>query len=231
MFYMDMNYRDYFHKYLVFEVDNLTDELKDIVGVSDDDCFMLCSNYVNSDGQLMFAVLSVGNSVDSCYKGLDIDEELKVYSSFDLAYYDATLINLNFRMMVKGNLVIDKYEKTSIEQEEIRNETSLDFVRNPFFPDNLIVKYNTEDLNNDFDIKVTKIGDYIIEGVVEASELNELNGGIVKAISYSNMGERRLITVVANDDISDEDMKILDDFLIELSKGINKLMPNDITKS
>ena len=58
-----------------------------------------------------------------------------------------------------------------------------------------------------------------------------MNGGIVKAISYSNMGERRLITVVANDDISDEDMKILDDFLIELSKGINKLMPNDITKS
>ncbi len=231
MFYMDMNYRDYFHKYLVFEVDNLTDELKDIVDVNDDDCFMLCSNYVNNEGQLMFAVLGVGNSLDNCNKGLDIDDELKVYSSFDLAYYDATIINPNFRMMVKGNMVIDKYENTSIEQEEIRNETSLDFVRNPFFPDNLIVKYNTEDLNNDFDIKVTKIGDYIIEGVVEASELNELNGGIVKAISYSNMGERRLITVVANDDISDEDMKILDDFLIELSKGINKLMPNDITKS
>lgn len=231
MFYMDMNYRDYFHRYLVFEVDNLTDELKDKVDINEDDCFILCTNYVDNDGHLMFAVLGVGNSIDNCYKGLELDEELKVYSSFDLAYYDATLVNPNFRMIVKGNQIIEKYESSNEELDEIRNETSLDFVRNPFFPDNLIVKYNSGTIENDFDIKITKIGDYIIEGVVEASELNELNGGIVKAISYSNMGERRLITVVANDDISDEDMKILDDFLIELSKGINKLMPKDITKS
>ena len=60
-------------------------------------------------------------------------------------------------MIVKGNQIIEKYESSNEELDEIRNETSLDFVRNPFFPDNLIVKYNSGTIENDFDIKITKI--------------------------------------------------------------------------
>ena len=47
MLFTDMNYRDYFHKFLVFEVDNLTDDLKDVLDINEDDCFILCSNYVD----------------------------------------------------------------------------------------------------------------------------------------------------------------------------------------
>ncbi|NLC97261.1 MAG: hypothetical protein GX675_06815 [Erysipelotrichaceae bacterium] len=231
MLYTDMYYRDYFHKFLVFEVDNLTDDLKEVVDVTNEDCFMLTFNYVDNFGQLMFGVLSIGDRVDNCVKGLDIENPLAIYSGFDLSFFDASVIQPNFKMLTKGYNILEQYEYTNDDLDEIRSETSLDFVRNPFFPDNLLVQYANGSLENDFDIKVTKIGDYIIEGIVEADELNDLNGGLVKAIPYSNMGERRLITVVANEDISDEDMKMLDDFLIELSKGIKKLMPKDITKS
>ncbi len=231
MLFTDMNYRDYFHKFLVFEVDNLTDDLKDVLDINEDDCFILCSNYVDDSGLLMFAVLSVGNSVDNCKKGLDLDNALGIYSGFDLALFDAEVIEPDFRMISKAYGISKIYEHTNDELDEIRNETSLDFVRNPFFPDNLLIRYNTESFDNDFDIKITKIGDYIIEGVVEDNDLGDLNGGIVKAIPYSNMGERRLITVVANENITDEEMKILDDFLIELSKGIQSMSPKDLTKS
>ena len=44
MLFTDMNYRDYFHKFLVFEVDNLTDDLKDVLDINEDDCFIFQKN-------------------------------------------------------------------------------------------------------------------------------------------------------------------------------------------
>ncbi len=224
MRYTDLKYRDYFHKILAFEVDNLTDELKDVVDVDVDDCYILCSNFVDKNGELMFAVLSIGNRFDNCTKGLDIDKELKVYYGYELALFECKVVEPSLKAISKAFIITKRLENTNEELEEIRNEPSLDFIRNPFFPDSLTVKYNQ---NSNFNIKVTKIGDWIIEGVLEDSEME----GIVKAIPYSTNGERRLITVVADEGISKEELKVLDDFLIELSKGIHGFESNGNKKS
>ncbi len=214
MKYTELKYRDYYHKYIVFEVDNLTDEVKDMVSVSQEDSFMLCYSYVDNAGELMFAVLSIGKSYDDCTKGLELEEELDIYSGMLMSIFDCKVIKPNMKMISKAYNISKKLENISNELKEILEEDSLDFVRNPYFPGNLLVQQN---LNN-FNIKITKIGDYIIDGVIE----DGINDGIVRAVPYSSNGERRLITIVADKSVSEFEINMIEKFLIELSKGINK---------
>ncbi len=221
MFYTDFRYRDYFHKILAFEVDNLTDDLKDIVDITDEDCYILCTNFIDANGELTFAVLSVGNSFDNITKGLEIDNELMTYKGIDLAFFECKIINPSIRAIAKGYNIIKKLENTNDVLEEIRNEHALDFVRNPFFPDKLQVKYSED---TDLNINITKIGDWLIEGKLD-------DGGLVKAIPYSSGNERKLITIVTSNDISDVEEKALEDFLTEVSKGIFNITKTNERKS
>ena len=66
----EYGFRDYYHSYMILEADSLTEQLKNVLPIRDEDCFVLCSCYVAENRRLTFNVLAVGDAADHCRRGL-----------------------------------------------------------------------------------------------------------------------------------------------------------------
>ena len=85
--YIGISLDEYLERYLVFEADFLTDDVKNVVDVANDDCYMLVYGYCGDKGRFKFMVLAIGNSIDNCTKGLDNPLPLIQYDVKDLLPY------------------------------------------------------------------------------------------------------------------------------------------------
>lgn len=219
MLYTDLAFRKYFHKYLVFEVDNFTDKVKDIVDVDIDDNYILCTNYIDKTGKLVFPVLSIGNDINDCNKGIEIDKPLYTVDSFIMANFNAYIIEPSIKQIEKAYKIIKENEIYDDFLSELRDEKGLDFVRNPYYPDRLLINnYN----QSTFEIRLDSYKDSILKGVIIDNYDNEINGSVVRVIPYSSLGEDRILTIIEKDDANIEELEKIDEFVSKLNKNINK---------
>ena len=132
----EMGFRDYYHNYVVLEADALTEECSKAVSVKEQDCFLLCSSYINSSGSLRFNVLSIGQEWDQCHKGLHSEEMLGDFSPDQLAGMEARPVEPDDRMIEKNTAFLEEnYRNVPERLMETRANSDIDEIRDDFFPD------------------------------------------------------------------------------------------------
>ncbi len=128
-------FHSYYHQYITIEADVLTDKLKHRVQVNEDDCFALCTGYCQ-EGELMFAVLSIGPSWEDCTKGLDDPEMLGVFTMEEVCDKTARIVEPDMKILRKGSSFLKNQEKNDDEEVlELRKDRRLDEIRDAQFPD------------------------------------------------------------------------------------------------
>ena len=138
MIFSDMRFRDYFHKVLVFEVDDLTECFRDQVEVTIEDCFMACSNYINDEGDLVFFALSIGNSVDHCEKAVYKEFDAAIMDEYNAYPCDSYVLN-----QMASEYIMDK-EAENYTMVQLRKVEMLDDLRDPYKPDLVPVLFFTK---------------------------------------------------------------------------------------
>lgn len=89
----ELNFTVMYQKYITIEADDLTELLKDKIEVHQDDCYAVCSAYCTEDGMLMFNVLSIGNSWETCLRGMDDPEMLGFYTMEQVCNREVRVVN------------------------------------------------------------------------------------------------------------------------------------------
>ena len=59
----ELQFREYYHRYMILEADVLTDKLKDTIPVKEEDCYVLVTAYAKQAEKVSFPVLSLGSSL------------------------------------------------------------------------------------------------------------------------------------------------------------------------
>ncbi|MEG0076758.1 hypothetical protein [Anaerorhabdus sp.] len=160
----ESRFTELYHKYQIFEVDDLTEECKELVDVSVEDCFMLTTCMIDAAGNLVFPVLAIGNSIDSCEKGLDIQEPLALFSSFDIVAYEFDIVeHPTFKMQVKGAALFEDEDCTR-ELAQVRNIKELDYQRDIHYPDILNVHFLSDGKFYKYLVESVEYNSKFIEG-------------------------------------------------------------------
>ena len=102
MIVSEYNFTDYYHKYITIEADELTEQLNDIVKITEKDCYVLCSSYCDEEGLIHFNVLSVGQSWEHCTRGLKNKKMLGDFT-IDEVYYKTMRVAEADRNMIEKN--------------------------------------------------------------------------------------------------------------------------------
>jgi hypothetical protein len=203
----DMGFREYYHNYVVVEADALTEECSSNVSVKERDCFLLCSSYINAQGQLRFNVLSIGQEWQECDKGLGDSEMLGEFSPERLAALEARNIIPTMRMIEKNRAFLKKnYAGVSRNLMETRENRILDKIRDDFEPDIVKVGFVCEEGIQEYGMKLCRFDGPFAEGVLMEDAEAYPAGTFLRALPYpfGNGGEQRLLVVFAGP-LSEED--------------------------
>lgn len=228
--------QDYLEKYLVFEVDFLTDDVKNKVDVGLEDCYMLCYSFCDAHGRIEFMVLSIGDSVDHCVKGLNIPGPLKTYS------YDE-IMRFPFEEIVPTCEMVEKCEKllnlkdplmASDKLRKIRNIDVLDEFRDVNYPDIVRAYILAEDRMIEAKVRLKTIDKHgmIVGRVIESK--GEVEKHMRVNVVVAGFADEKVILAIeskqldmfrekVNEHLSDEEDVIeeLEEILDEISSKVN----------
>ena len=70
MLLKELEFREYYHQYVVIEAGAFASKLTGVEPVLKQDCFMRCSSFINCKGLLQFNVLRLGDVWNHCNRGL-----------------------------------------------------------------------------------------------------------------------------------------------------------------
>lgn len=222
MIFTDLNFRDYYHQYAVFEADALTERLGNSLRISEDDCFVLCSSFVARTGELMFNVLSVGEGWENCERGLARKQMLGSYIPLELADAEVKLIRPSRKMIQKNLNWINHVESWAGEDLlETRRDKRLDDIRDNCYPDHVKVGVVSDRGIHEYEMRVLGFNGPFIEGRLIALKKNEgslRDEELVRALPYMMDGEYRLLAVFVGDHLSQEQKKQFQDLVAEGNK-------------
>ncbi len=222
MIFTDLDFRDYYHHYAVFEADALTERLADTVKIGIDDCFVLCSSYVADNGQLTFNALSVGRSWNSCTRGLSRKKMLGSYLPDELANIDVELIVPNEKMLNKNLNWLLENEHTSYDIMETRMDVRLDNVRDNCWPDHVKVGILMENGIHEYEMRTLRFNGPFVEGRLIDLKKNEgtlREDELVRALPYMISGDYRLLAVFVGDHLTSEQRIRYQELIAEGSKA------------
>ena len=111
----EYGFTNYYHKYIIFEADDLTEYVKDRIRVTEKDCYMLCSSFIDETGLLSFNVLSIGSSYEKCTKGLKKEQMLAIFGADFVMELECKIIEPTLEMMQKNNFFIELMEENEDE--------------------------------------------------------------------------------------------------------------------
>lgn len=202
---------DYLERYLVFEVDFLTEELKDQIEVADDDCYMLCYGFCDEFGKLNFHVLGIGSEPSQCDKGLDKAVMLKSYPASQMLQYP-------FVEIVPPKAAQEKCEKYLNLKFPLADDDSLHIARRmPFFDDFRDVDYpdivtaNLLDLDNSHSVRLqiveAKTPGIVVAKAVEDDEKNKIKKGDLFNIFPSFFDREKIILALRKENVVVADME------------------------
>lgn len=235
---MDENIKlqDYLEKYLVFEVDFLTDDVKNKVDVDLEDCYMLCYSFCDAHGRIEFMVLSIGDSVDNCVKGLSLPGPLKSYSYDEIMRFPFEEIAPTCEMVEKCEKLLNLKDPlmASDKLRKIRSIDVLDEFRDVNYPD--IVKANVlvEDRMLEARVRLKTIDKYgmLVGRVIESK--GDLEKHLRVNVVVAGFADEKVVLAIPSEQLdmfrekvhehlSDEEdvMEELEEILDEISSEIN----------
>jgi hypothetical protein len=210
MILAEYGFTNYYHKYIIFEADDLTELLKDKIKVSDKDCYMLCSCYIDQKGLLSFNVLSIGSSYEKCTKGLKKTEMLAIFGADYVMELECKIINPTYEMIQKNKYFIELMEQNEDEDLMLtRFDDRLNDVRDLYFPDVVTVGFIEMPSIVELEVKITRFNGPFLEGKVigvpdDIKDIHE--DDLVRALPYY-FEYSRLISVFTGNKLSKEAQK------------------------
>lgn len=209
----ELYFNDYYHQYLVIEVDSLTEQLSDKITISEEDCFVVCSTYIDKEGLLKFHVLSVGNDWDHCSKGLRKKDILGIYNPEDILDCEVRLIYPTIQMTKKNLAWLEKNEpEIDSELELTRTDQRLDEVRNYFYPDIVKVGMLSNSYIKEYNMKLIQFNGPFVEGrfvAIPEEEKTIQENELCRALPYLIGDEIRLLAIFTGNHLSIEDEKAM----------------------
>ena len=173
--YIGISLNEYLERYLVFEADFLTDDVKNVVDVTNDDCYMLVYGYCGDKGRFKFMVLAIGNSIDNCTKGLDNPLPLIQYDVKDLLPYAYVEVDPSAKAKAKCEKYLSLKDPLSLDDtlRIARRMPMFDGFRNVDYPD--VIKAELIDNKNAKEVLV-RISDTKDFGVINGHIIDSLCG-------------------------------------------------------
>ena len=213
----EYGFRDYYHSYMILEADSLTEQLKDVLPIRDEDCFVLCSSYVAENRRLTFNVLAVGDAADHCRRGLRRKAMLGLYEYWQVQGCEVRFVEPDLTMARK-NAPWQKQQEAWADAELwfTRMDPRLDAVRDPVYPDTVMTGVLTTAGIREFPMNLVSFNGPFAEGRLaeEPEEVQGLHKGeLFRALPYHAGKETRLLTVFAGSMLSQEDEEALKELI------------------
>ena len=173
---------EYLERFLAFEVDFLTEDVKDVVDVTADDSYMLCYGFCDGKGKFNFIVLAVGPNANECNKGLDISKPLKIYRAEELLQYPFEEVEPRLAAREKCSKYVNLRDPLSANDSLrlTRRMPMFDSYRDLDYPDVIEAEFLDGDKGMPVLVRITSSENYgIISGCIVDSVHGE-NGREVK---------------------------------------------------
>ncbi len=212
-----------YRKYQLFEVDELTDRCQG-VEVTNDDCYMLTTTFIDDVGYLKFVVLAIGSSSDAsmCTKGLSIDSPLAIIDSEEMVDYPFEFVDVvSVEVLRKAYKVTLPY-KSTLELEEVRKIDVLDDSRNLFYPDFVTVSFLEKDNRiASYSVRVQELSARFIEGVLAEKPRKDIGfkmDELVQILPVHVYGTTQLVATSMIKTINKEAVDLIKRFINEFLK-------------
>lgn len=217
---------EYLERYLVFETDFLTDDVKDVVNVELDDCYMLVYGFCGKNGRFKFIVLAIGNGIDNCVKGLDNPLPLKQYDVKDLLPFEYVEVNPSAMAKAKCEKYIGLQDPLSLDDtlRIARRMPMFDGFRNVDYPD--VIKAELID---------NKEAKEVLVRISDTKEFGIVNGHIVETLTDKDGKEVKLFPSLFDNEpciiaMYSEHVKIIATSIGDLLKKLDELDDNTADK-
>ena len=211
----NLRFNEYYHQYMTFEADALTEKCRDRISVDMDDCYALCSCWINDDGEIMFNVLSIGPTWETCTKGLEMQEMLGFFTMEDIAECEVRIVIPDFEMMQKNAAFLDGVEKeTDEELIELRLDERLDDLRDAVYPDLVELTYFNHGRMQFCMMKLHDVqGPFICGEIAEPDQTDLPEGEKTYALPYIGPSGIRLLRVYGDETMGEDEQQILQEII------------------
>ena len=216
----EYDFSEYYHQFVTIEADVLTERFRDTVEVREDDCFALCSCYVNEEGMSCFPVLSIGPTWETCVKGLELPDMLGVLTIEDVEESEARLVEADMDMVEKNDAFLENVENDGdATLFDLRLNGYLDPVRDVWYPDVVSAELPSWEDREEYAVRLTGMNGIFLRGIVEerldgSTMIPE--GEIVWMFPSLMEDEPSLLIVCSGEDIDETILEQLEKFMEEL---------------
>lgn len=215
-------FSEYYHQFVTIEADVLTERFREQVEVTEEDCYALCSGFVNEEGMAAFAVLSIGPSWEHCTKGLELDAMLGILTMDEVEDKEARLVEADMDMVEKNDLFLESAEQDVDETLfDLRLNGILDSLRDVWYPDVVPAQMISCEGFETYAVELQGMQEQFVYGTVE-ERLDEGNtlaeGDTVWMVPASIEEEAALIIVYSGDRMTDEILEQMKMFLDALPR-------------
>lgn len=188
----EYRFTEYYHKFVTIEADELTDNLKCRLKVTDKDCYALCSSYCDEEGFVRFNVLSIGESWEHCTRGLKSKKMLGEFGIDEVFYKEMRVAETDYLMIQKNQAFVEEKE-AGVDEDvmHIRNDARLDDIRDAFYPDIVYVGMIHDLQMFEYPMQITGIkGPFLVGNLMEEPEqpMGVHEGEPVYVLPYMNEG-------------------------------------------
>ena len=211
----NLRFNEYYHQFMTFEADALTEKCADRLSVSTDDCYALCSSWINDEGEIMFNVLSIGPTWETCTKGLDLPEMLASFTMEEVMDCQVRIVIPDFEMMQKNASFLEHVEhETDEELIELRQDDRLDDLRDRIYPDLVELTYFNHGQIQLCLMKLRDVqGPFICGEIVEPEETDLPIGEKTYALPYIGPDGIGLLRVYGDDTMDEDEHEMLHEII------------------
>ncbi len=216
-------FTEYYHQYITIEADDLTENLKDMIRVTEDDCYALCSSYLAQDGLLMFNVLSIGSSWERCTKGLRKNAMLGYFSIEEVCEKEARIVDPDARMIEKNKPFLEQMDEMFDDDLlKTRSDARLDSLRDLFYPDIVLAGIVSDSTLMEYDMCITGVKGPFLAGTLEQEPETDIGIHLdapMYALPYVYDGNCRLFVLFAGEDLSEDEQNAMNKIITEMDKA------------
>lgn len=222
MYITDYRFTEYYQQYVTFEADDLTEKCRDQIDVNMDDCYALCSSWINEDGEIMFNVLAIGPDWKTCTKGLDEPEMLAEFALDDVRECEARIAIADFDMINKNGPFQKKMdENTEEELKELRMDERFDEIRDFQYPDIVEIWYLYKGQYQSYGMRMKEIRGPFVMGEItdlpeEESDVNY--GEVTYTLPFIGPEGMGLMRVFGDDSLETDDEEKIQELINETTK-------------